>query len=202
MKTLTKEQLDFLKNHAWEKDDNLCILRDIGFESFRDITGYDLPELSNSTTLPITCNIYYAPSQYFTGYCFTYNVFVDGNNFACDTFCVVPDDVMGFFTEKPAENTDQDDFNVLKNTLETILEKYDTETVAEFLDNNFADIPNSIREKCVENLDVDDLGECLIEDAAYKWIEDNPEDAYERAIRDMDSYDIKNKIIDYLSDNL
>ena len=90
----------------------------------------------------------------------------------------------------------------LSAALTLATDNLDIDRIIDLIDNNFADVSNRMREIFCENLEVDDIGDVLKDDIARDWIEQNPSDAYDTAIDNMDSYEIKDKIMDYLSDNL
>ena len=110
-------------------------------------------------------------------------------------------DILGLFT-KTEEEPGTDWESLLSDALKKALEETDVDSIVEFIDSNFPTVSDKIRENFCENLEVDDIGEVLKDDIARDWIEQNPDDAYDRAVDNMDSYEIKDKIIDYLSDNL
>lgn len=85
----------------------------------------------------------------------------------------------------------------LKDLLNKLSKNYSAEDIVCFLEENCVDIPNKIRENCLDNMDESDK-----EDIAADWIERNPEDAWDKAWDNMDSYTIKDKVIEYIQDNL
>ena len=117
-----------------------------------------------------------------------------------DYLIVETDDLELFQAEEKPTGTNWESF--LSDALKKALEETDVDSIVDFIDNNFADVSNKIRENLCDNLEVDDIGETLKEDIARDWIEQNPCDAYEKALDNMSSYDVRDKIIDYLSDNL
>lgn len=116
-----------------------------------------------------------------------------------DYLIVETDDLELFQAEEKPET---DWRNLLSNVLENALEETDVDSIVEFIDSNFAEVSDKIRENFSDNLEVDDIGDVLKDDIARDWIERNSDDAYDRAVDNMDSYEIRDKIIDYLSDNL
>jgi hypothetical protein len=107
-------------------------------------------------------------------------------------------DVLSLFTKK--EESDWRD--VLSYTLNQILQSESVEDVVDYIDNNFPSLSDKIRENCINSLVASDIDDSLKEDIARDWIDDNSGEAFDRAWDNMDSYEIKDKIIGYLSDNL
>lgn len=120
-----------------------------------------------------------------------------------DYLIVETDDLELFKVEEKNEDLSEEEIiKKLSSALTLATDNLDIDRIIDLIDNNFADVSNRMREIFCENLEVDDIGECLKDDIAKDWIERNPDDAYETAVDNMDSYEIKDKIIDYLSDNL
>lgn len=117
-------------------------------------------------------------------------------------YLIVENDDLELFQVVEEEKPETDWRNLLSNVLENALKETDVDSIVEFIDNNFADVSNKIRENFSDNLEVDDIGEVLKQDIAEDWIEQNPDDAYDRAVDNMDSYEMRDKIIDYLQNNL
>jgi hypothetical protein len=117
-------------------------------------------------------------------------------------YLIVENDDLGLFS-RPEEQKEEPDWrDVLSYTLNKILQSESVEDVVDYIDNNFASISDKVRENCIDNLVASDIDDSLKEDIARDWIDDNSGEAFDRAWDNMDSYDIKNKIIDYLADNL
>lgn len=210
MKTLTTEQLETLKTMDWQDDRDedstgaLLYFSNTNDSYFQDITGVCvscLRELlgSNNTMESFYWEIAYRFHNDSNFYDLHYAIWCKGDVVKDGVIQEFDDDVLGLFTEKKPCTDWQ---NLLSNVLENALKETDVDSIVEFIDNNFADISNKIREDLCDNLEVDDIGETLKDDIARDWIEQNPCDAYEIALDNMSSYDVRDKIIDYLSDNL
>lgn len=117
-------------------------------------------------------------------------------------YLLVENDDLELFSRLEEQKEELDWRDVLSCTLNQILLSESVEDVVDYIDNNFPSISDKIRENCIENLDPSDIDDSLKEDIAGDWIDDNSSDALDRAWDNMDSYEIKDKIIDYLSDNL
>ena len=129
-----------------------------------------------------------------------------------------PDTVENFFNDNLGEvvqkikETYPDVYNAIKNeegsnynleaTLQNAIENLGEHEVASFIDDNFSGVSDVIRDRILENLDSDDVPDWLKEDIARDWCENNSEDAWEIAEDNMDSCDVKEKIIGYLERNL
>lgn len=116
-------------------------------------------------------------------------------------YLLIENDDLGLFSS-PEEQTEENPIELLKKALILCVEKEigtsDITSVIEEYDYLY----DAIKENVIDNLGIEDLSDSLMEDAAYEYIERCPADCYERAMDNMESYDIKDKIIDYLSDNL
>jgi hypothetical protein len=213
MKTLTTEQIETLKTMDWQDDRGedltgaLLYFSNTNDSYFQDITGVCvscLRELlgSSNTMESFYWEIAYryhkknalADAFYDLHYAIWYKgVVKDGVIQEFDT------DILGLFTEeKPGTDWE----TLLGNAIKKALAETDVDSIVEFIDNNYADVSNKIRENFSENLEVDDIEEVLKDDIAKDWIEQNYDDAYDRAVNNMDSYEMKDKIIDYLQNNL
>ena len=117
-------------------------------------------------------------------------------------YLLVENDDLGLFSKSEEQKEESNWSDVLYNALTQVLQSKSVEDVVDYIDNNFPSLSDKVREDCVNNLDPSDIGDSLKEDIAREWIEENAADAYDSAIYGMDSCDIKDKIIDYLSDNL
>lgn len=115
---------------------------------------------------------------------------------------LVENDDLGLFSRPEEQKGESDWRDILSYTLNQILQSESVEDVVDYIYNNFSLISDKIREGCIENLVASDIDDSLKEDIARDWIDDNSRDAFDRAWDNMDSYEIKDKIIDYLSDNL
>lgn len=105
------------------------------------------------------------------------------------------DDALGLFS--PGEPKELDAVDNFKDALRRLLDEKSNDEVIDILIDSDDDLWNDITNYIEENMDDSEK-----EDVARDWIRDNAADAYEYALCDMDSYEIKDKIIDYLSDNL
>lgn len=114
-------------------------------------------------------------------------------------YLLVENDDLGLFS-RPEEQKDWRD--ILSYTLNQILQSESIRDIVDYIDNNFPSLSDQVREDCVNNLVASDIDDSLKEDIARDWIDDNSRDAFYRAWDNLDSYEIKDKIIDYLSDNL
>jgi len=205
---LTEEQIKGLKSYVWEKNHNTdtFFIGGISIECFTDYTGYDLAKLQElkPDNVSMGWELEYGKpdtdAKHPTTYYLHSIVYIDNKIFN-EKYFVSDVDFLGLYT-KEEEKTGTDWQNLLSNVLENALKETDADSIVEFIDNNFAEISNKIRENFSENLEVDDIGECLKSDIVQEYIEENASgilnDVWDRA----DSYDIKDKIIDYLSDNL
>lgn len=214
MKTLTTQQIETLKTFHWVEvvdsmNNKTFMSRDLADQDFLDLTGVDLESLYDSIYLPVSNRIrYYKSTAYKNGekYFLQYIIFVDGVEWARGNFAMFVGDTLELYTPKtePTEEkpTDTDWRNLLGNVLENALKETDVDSIVEFIDNNFCEVSNKIRENFSDNLEVDDIGEVLKYDIASDWIEQNPDEAYDRAVDKMDSYEMRDKIIDYLQNNL
>ena len=211
MKTLTVGQIETLKTMDWQDDRNedltggLLYFSNTDDSYFQDITGVCvscLRELlgSSNTMDSFYWEIAYRYHKNSNFYDLHYAIWCKGDVVKDGVFQVFDTDILGLFTEEKPTGTDWE--SLLSDALKKAFEETDVDSIVEFIDYNYADISNKIRENLCENLEVDDIGDCLKDDIARDWIEKNPDDAYDRAIDNMDSYEIKDKIIDYLSDNL
>lgn len=206
---LTEEQIKGLKSYAWEKnhDTDTFFIGGISIECFTDFTGYDLAKLQDLKADNISMGwdlVYGKPGtdeKYPTSYYLQGIVYIDNKIFNDEKHFISDVDFLGLYT-KEEEKTDTDWQNLLSNVLENALKETDVDSIVDFIDSNFPTISDKIRENFSENLEVDDIGDNLKDDIARDWIERNPSDAYDTAIDNMDSYEIKDKIMDYLSDNL
>lgn len=211
MKTLTTEQLETLKTMDWQDDRNTTLGNDLLYFSntddsfFQDITGVCvscLRELlgNDNTTISFYWEIAYRKKE---GNLFDlhYAIWCKGDVVKNGVIQEFDTDILGLFT-KTEEKPGTDWESLLSDALKKALEETDVDSIVDFIDSNFPTVSDKIRENFSENLEVDDIGEVLKDDIARDWIEQNPDDAYDRAVDNMDSYEIKDKIIDYLSDNL
>lgn len=210
MKTLTSEQLETLKTMDWQGDRGedstgaLLYFTSTNDSYFQDITGVCvscLRELlgSNNTMESFYWEIAYRFHKDSNFYDLHYAIWCKGDVVKDGVIQEFDADILGLFTKEKPET---DWKNLLSNVLENALKETDVDSIVDFIDSNFADISNKIRENFSENLEVDDIGESLKEGIAKDWIERNSDDAYDRAVDNMSSYEVRDKIIDYLSDNL
>lgn len=210
MKTLTTEQIETLKTMDWQSDryevtgNALLYFSNTNDSYFQDITGICvscLRELlgSSNSMESFYWEIAYRFHNDTRFYDLHYAIWCKNDVVKSGVIQEFDTDVLGLFTEeKPGTDWE----SLLSDALKKALAETDVDSVVEFIDNNFAEVSNKIRENLCENLEVDDIGEVLKDDIAKDWIEQNPSDAFERAMRDMDSYEIKDQIIDYLQNNL
>lgn len=197
MKTLTTQQIETLKKLEWVETDNYFMTRNLPDQVFLDLTDIDPSSIYDSIYLPVSNKIeYYKSSVYKNGekYFLQYTIFVDGVEWAKGNFAMFGNDLLELYAPKWE--------SLLGNALKKVLAATDVDSIVEFIDNNYADVSNKIRENFCENLEVDDIGEVLKQDIAKDWIGHNSDDAYDRAMHNMDSHEIKDKIIDYLQNNL
>ena len=93
-----------------------------------------------------------------------------------------------------------DDFLELFSTKEDIHEK-----LRGLFENHFDEFEDFLKEKDYirkEDITKEDVPYCLQEDIAHSYIEENPLDSCDEALRNMSSYDSKEVIIDFLQENL
>lgn len=210
MKTLTTEQIETLKTMDWQDDRNedltgaLLYFSNTNDSYFQDITGVCvscLRELlgNNDTIETFYWEIAYRYHKDNMNYDLHFAIWCKGDVVKDGVIQEFDTDILGLFTEKkPGTGWE----NLLRDALKKALEETDVDSIVDFIDSNFPTVSDKIRENFSENLEVDDIGEVLKDDIARDWIEQNPDDAYDRAIDNMDSYEIKDRIITYLSDNL
>ena len=208
--TFTNEQIETLKGMDWQDDrgDNLFYFgsknHDAFFEELTQLYIMCLRELlgNDDTMESVYWEIAYRKrneSLFDFHYCIwaKNDVAKDGVIAEYDT------DILGLFTEEKNDDLSEEEIiKKLSSALTLATDNLDIDRIIDLIDNNFADVSNRMREIFCENLEVDDIGECLKDDIAKDWIERNPDDAYDRAVDNMGSFEIKDKIIDYLSDNL
>lgn len=205
---LSTDKLEELKSYAWEKnhDTDTFFIGGISIECFTSLLGYDLVKLQELKADNVSMDwdlVYGKPgtdekhpnSYYLQGVVYIDNKIFNEKSYIADV------DFLGLYT-KTEEKPGTDWKNLLSNVLENALKETDVDSIVEFIDNNFADVSNKIRENCCENLEVDDIGECLKDDIARDWIEHNPDDAYDRAVENMYDSDVRDKVIDYINENL
>ena len=206
MKTLTIEQVETLKNVYWEKEDETSFSFIPDVKTFTELTDYDIEvwtEDTQAAELSIkyqTTNITENGIPYFA---LRFIAKIHGIIWADEYFVMFKGDELGLFTPKAEEQKEESNWSdVLYNALTQVLQSKSIRDVVDYIDNNFSSLSDQIREDCVHNLDPSDIDDSLKEDIAREWIEENAADAYDSAIYGMESYDIKDKIIEYLSDNL
>lgn len=96
-------------------------------------------------------------------------------------------DFMGFNTKASDDN------------LENFLSK-DPDEIIDWINENRPELWNSIRKDILDSIDADDVSDCVTEDIAYSWIENNPESAFDRALDNMSTYDLKDRIKDAIDE--
>ena len=207
-RTLTTEQIETLKTMDWQGDRNgdLLYFTNTNDSYFQDITGVCvscLRELlgSNNTMESFYWEIAYRFHKESDFFDLHYAIWCKGDIVKDGIIQEFDDDVLGLFTENKPDTDWQE---ALKTLLENIFKnpEADTEKIVDFIDSNFPCISDKIRENCIDNLVPSDLDDSLKEDIARDWIDDNTNDAWDKVWDSLDSYDIKDKIIEYLSDNL
>lgn len=208
MKTLTTQQIEELKKLNWEKVDDF-FKAPIGSDFLTELTGYNIYEDTVTIMSPMSWQVDYYKSAIYQDfsekYYLQYRIFVGGVQWASGNFAMFDGDLLGLYTpkEEPTEEKPETDWrNLLSNVLENALKETDVDSIVEFIDSNFPTVSDKIRENFSDNLEVDDIGEVLKDDIAKDWIEQNADDAYDRAVDNMDSYEMRDKIIDYLQNNL
>lgn len=209
MKTLTIEQVETLKNVCWEKENETSFSFIPDVKTFTELTDYDVKvwtEDTQSTELSIkyqTTNITENDIPYFA---LRFIAKIHGIIWADEYFVMFKGDELGLFTPKTEEQeeqtTEENPIELLKKALELCAEKEVATSDITSVIEDYDYLYDAIKENIIDNLGVEDLSDSLMEDAANEYIERCPADCYERAMDNMDSYEIKDKIIDYLSDNL
>ena len=209
--TLTNEQIETLKTMDWQYDRYeasgaaLLYFSNTNDSYFQDITGICVSCLRELLGCSNTMESFYWEIAYrfhkdSVDYDLHYAIWCKNDVVKDGVIQEFDTDILGLFTEQKPTSTDWK--SLLSDTLKKAFEETDVDSIVEFIDNNFADVSNKIRENLCENLEVDDIGEVLKDDIAKDWIEQNPENAYKRAVENISSYDMKDKIIDYLQNNL
>ena len=213
METLTLQQIEELKKMEWVEalngeNNNYFMALNLADNDFVDLTGIDLNSLYDNIYLPVSNRIeYYKSSVYKNGEKFylQYIIFVDGVEWARGNFAMFVSDELGLFTpktEEQEEQTEENPIELLKKALKLCADKeVETSDVTSVIED-FDYLYDAIKENIIDNLGVEDLSDSLMKDAANEYIERNPSNCYERAMDNMASYEVKDKIIDYLSDNL
>lgn len=194
-----KSIVEELKSCQWEKTDsnNIFVCNSVSTLLFYKMTAIDCSYFE-SKNIDYFYEIFYTKGVDNT---YTWEVnFYEKQERMYSDYLVVENDDLGLFQAEEKPCTDWQ--NLLSNVLENALKETDVDSIVEFIDNNFADVSDKIRENLCDNLEVDDIGDVLKDDIARDWIERNSSDAYDVAVDNMDSYEIKDKIMDYLSDNL
>lgn len=108
MKTLTTEQIKTLKGFVWTNcgvDNSLKRISNLDFDTFTDLTGYDIKSLTDSIFLPISNRIDYLKSSVYNNgekHLLYYCVFVNGVEWASGNFAMYNNDVLELFT--PSED--------------------------------------------------------------------------------------------------
>lgn len=209
---LTEEQIKGLKSYAWEKnhDTDTFFIGGISIECFTSFTGYDLEKLHDLKADNVSMGwdlVYGKPGtneKYPTSYYLQGIVYIDNKIFNDEKHFISDVDFLELFTEKEPEKTDEQiKWEQFNDSLAGFIGENDDNEVIEQIKQNHTLFWNKIVEDVVENLSADDIdNDTLKDDIARDWIERNPSDAYDTAIDNMDSYEIKDKIMDYLSDNL
>lgn len=193
-----KSIVEELKKCSWEKlPDNKFLCVSVDWATFYKMTAIDYRyfEEKNIAFRYEILFIKLPDGQ------FEYEVnFYEKEERQYNDYLIVENDDMELF--KTEEKLGTDWRNLLSNVLENALKETDAKSIADFIDINFTDITNEVRTNCIDELTVNDLTISLIEDAAEEWIEQNSSDAFEKAMHNMDSCEIKDQIIDYLQETL
>jgi hypothetical protein len=203
---LTEEQIKGLKSYAWEKnhDTDIFFIDGISIECFTDFTGYDLAKLQDLKADNISMGwdlVYGKPGtdeKYPTSYYLQGIVYIDNKIFNDEKHFISDVDFLGLYTKEEEKTEEQ----LFLDTIAGFIGEHDDEHIIDLLKQNCTDFWNKIVCDVAENLTVTDIDDSLKDDIARDWIEQNSSDAYDTAIDNMDSYEIKDKIMDYLSDNL
>ena len=93
--------------------------------------------------------------------------------------------------EKSDEERKWEEFN---DAFARFIGENDYEEVIENIKENHVTFWEKLKEDVAENLDYDDVGDCLAEEVADNWIRENSEEAFDKALNEMSSYDLKDKI--------
>ena len=205
MKTLTIEQVETLKNVWWEKENETSFSFIPDIKTFTELTDYDVEEWTKdaqSVDLSIkyqTTNITENEIPY---YALRFIAKIHGIIWADEYFVMFKGDELGLFTPKAEEQEEEDPIELLKKALKLCEEKeVEVPDMTSVIEDNVY-IYDAIKTQVLDNIGVNDLPDYVIEDAAREWIDNNSGDAYDRAVNAMESYEIRDKIIEYLSDNL
>lgn len=202
-KDFYKSVVEELKSCQWEKKDENTFICASGVtrSTFFKMTGIDYGFFEDREIIYCYDILY---SKMVDGqFSWEVNFYENAEKQYSDYLIVENDDLGLFQAEEKTDNMSEEEIiKKLSSALTLATDNLDIDRIIDLIDNNFADVSNRMREIFCENLEVDDIGDVLKEDIARNWIEENPVDAYETAVDNMDSYEIKDKIIDYLSDNL
>lgn len=208
MKTLTTEQIETLKTMDWQDDrgEDLVYFTNTNDSYFQDITGVCvscLRELlgDSNTITSFYWEIAYRYHKDSMIYDLHYAIWCKGDVVKDGVVQEFDTDILGLFT-KTEEKTDNP-IERLKKALQECennpdVEKADIQAAIE----EFDFIYDSLQRLVLDNVGVGDLPDNLIEDCAKEWIEQNPDDAYDRAIENMYDSDVRDKVIDYINENL
>ena len=216
MKTLTTEQIETLKTMDWQYDryeaSGVALLYfsntdDSYFQDITDVCVSCLRELlgNNNTMESFYWEIAYRYHKDTSFYDLHYAIWCKGEVVKDGIIQEFDTDILGLFTKEEEKTDNLSEEEIIKKlsaALALATDNLDIDKIVELIDNNFADVSNRMRENFCENLEVNDIGDVLKDDIARDWIEQNPDNAYDTAVDNMSSYDVRDKIIDYLSDNL
>ena len=94
---------------------------------------------------------------------------------------------------KKEEDTDVTSPDVQKKYVQHYLED-NKDDIADKLYDDFPEVYAELKEQIIESLEHDDVGDCLAEEIADNWIRVNSEEAFDKALNEISSYDLKDKI--------
>ena len=203
---LNNAAIEQLKKSQWQEvEKDKKITGDFSTNLLWEITGLNADILNTKIE-----NAYYeatytrtenGENEYAYNLCIGYLTENDASIFSCKTDDS-DTDFLELFTETEEQTEDENPIELLKKALKLCADKeVGTSDITSVIED-FDYLYDAIKENIIDNLGIEDLSDSLIEDAAYEYIERNPSDCYYRAMDNMESCEVKDKIIDYLSDNL
>lgn len=200
-KDFYKSVVEELKSCEWVKegDNNKFICESVPFLTFYKMTAIDYRYFEEKN-INFRYEIFYSKTVD-NQYLWEVN-FYEFNERQYGDYLIVQSDDLGLFQNTEEQTTDEDPVELLKKALKLCAEKgVDTANIQGVIED-YDYIYDAIKTQVLDNIGVDDLPSFLIEDAGKEWIDENAADAYDRAVNAMESYEIRDKIIEYLSDNL
>lgn len=210
MKTLTTEQIEKLKTRDWVASGGYFVTRNLAEQDFLNLTGVDLENLLYSIYLPISNKIeYYKSSVYKNGekYFLQYTIYVDGVVWASGNFAMFVDDILGLYTPKEEQKTDEkeeeetDEEKFLDYLQGFVGERPDGDVI-ELIKNNCSSFWGNIVADVINTLTYDDLPGSLQEECGWNYVDENPAMSLDRAAEKCYEEDVKHFIVNYLNKKL